>query len=63
MPSPVPSADPAMSASPLSSASNHYPQFRWRLRNSRILRLASVDASSLYSNQRPNMALPGWSSG
>ena len=27
------------------------PQFRWRLRNSRILRVASVAASSLYSSQ------------
>jgi hypothetical protein len=26
-------------------------QFRWRLRNSRILRVASVAASSLYSSQ------------
>jgi len=27
------------------------PQLRWRLRNSRILRLASAAASSLYSSQ------------
>jgi hypothetical protein len=36
-----------------------YLQFRWRLRNSRILRVASVAASSLYSAQRPNIVLPG----
>src|SRR5262245_6087215 len=40
-----------------------HPQFRWRLRNSRILRLASVAASSLYSYQRPSMLFPGRSSG
>ena len=28
-----------------------HPQFRWRLRNSRIQRVASVAASSLYSSQ------------
>lgn len=39
------------------------PQLRCRSRNSRILRVASVAASSLYSAQRPNMVLPGWSSG
>jgi hypothetical protein len=31
-----------------------HPQFRWRSRNSRILRVASVAPSSLYSNQRPH---------
>src|SRR6266849_4975871 len=46
----------------ISVAASACPQFRWRLRNSRSLRLASVAASSLYSAQRPNMVLPGWSS-
>jgi RNA-directed DNA polymerase len=47
----------------VSAPASACPQFRCRLRNSRILRLASVAASSLYSAQRPNMVLPGWSSG
>jgi hypothetical protein len=40
-----------------------HPQFRWRSRNSRILRLASVAAFSLYSNQRPSgipLSLRAW---
>jgi hypothetical protein len=49
-------ADPLTAAIPLPQLTQEksilaHSQFRWRLRNSRILRLASAAASSLYSSQ------------